>query len=103
MFKFLKPRQEVEPVPEPTDPIIPCGVEKLTTNEGDVLLDQARIIHMVNGKAIRGYVVNPDTGSTTDELKLIPFSVVDRHVSMGWRNSDSSLHEITDTPFSLTL
>lgn len=58
---------------------------------------------MVNGRAIRGYVVDPSTGKTTPELRLIPMSIVTRHVAMGWRNSDRSLHEISVTPYSLTL
>lgn len=103
MFKFLKRNQEVEPVAEPTDPVLPCGVEKLETAEGELLLDNARIIHMVNGRAIRGYVVDPVTGKTSDELKLVPMSIVSRHVAMGWRNSDRSLHEMTITPYSLTI
>ena len=103
MFKFLKRNQEVEPVSEPTDPVLPCGVEKLATAEGELLLDNARIIHMINGRAIRGYVVDPSTGKTTDELKLVPMSIVGRHVAMGWRNSDRTLHEIAVTPYSLTL
>lgn len=90
-------------MPEPTDPVLPCGVEKLTTPEGDVLLDNAKIVHIVNGRAIRGYVVDPATGKTSDELRLIPMSIVSRHVAMGWRNSDRSLHEITVTPYSLTV
>lgn len=87
---------------EPTDPVLPCGVEKLDTDEGVVLLDNARVIHMVNGRAIRGYVVDPSTGKTTEEMTLIPMTIVNRHVAMGWRNSDRSLHEISDLPFSLT-
>jgi hypothetical protein len=101
---FSKKRQPTETeVSEPTDPVLPCGVEKLETAEGELLLDNARIIHMVNGRAIRGYVVDPATGKTTDELKLVPMSIVGRHVAMGWRNSDRSLHEINVTPYSLTL
>lgn len=87
---------------KPTDPILPCGVEKVRTYEGEILLDNARIIHMVEGRAIRGYVVDPVSGKTSKEVKLIPMTSVERHVAMGWRNSDRTLHEIADTPFSLT-
>lgn len=87
---------------EPTDPVLPCGVEKLDTLEGTVLLDNSRVIHIVNGRAIRGYVVDPKTGQTTEEMTLIPMSIVTRHVAMGWRNSDRSLHEVDGIPFSLT-
>lgn len=87
----------------PTDPVLPCGVEKLTVNGEEVLLDIARVIHMIEGRGIRGYVVDPLTGKTSNELRLIPMTSVTRHVSMGWRNSDSSLHEMNHTPYSLTI
>lgn len=90
-------------MPEPTDPILPCGVEKVVTRENDVfLLDKATVGHMIDGRMISGWVVNPETGTTTSETVVISMNRVVKHVAMGWRNSDSSLHEIAGLlPYSL--
>lgn len=88
---------------EPTDPILNDGVEKLELDDGTVvLLDQCRIVHIVNDRCIKGFVVDPVTAFTTRETRLIDMRRVQRHVSMGFRNSDRSLHEMPEvTPRSL--
>lgn len=83
-----------EPTPEPSDPILPCGVEKLVLAGEEILLDKARVVHSIDGTVIRGYVVDPLSGMTTQAQRMIPVSSISRHVAMGWRNSDKTLHEM---------
>ena len=87
-----------EPAPEPTDPILPCGVEKLVVNDEEILLDNARVVHSIDGTVIRGYVVDPLSGMTTQAQKMVFVTSVSRHVAMGWRNSDKTLHEMPSVP-----
>src|SRR5690606_15121469 len=95
MFRLGRRKSQEEPVEEPTDPILPCDVEKLVLANGDeVLLDTPKISHVVNGRVIRGRIVDPDTGRTLDSIKVIEMSQVVRHVMMGWRNSTRTLHEL---------
>lgn len=98
-------RQEEEPVteaPEPTDPILDDGSEKVVLINGEeVLLDQCKVVHIVEGRSIRGNVIDPTTLKTTAEIRLIDMRAVARHVAMGFRNSDRSLHETNLTPRSL--
>lgn len=80
---------------EPTDPILSCGVEKIETSDGQVfLIDGAKVFHAIEGRMIRGYAVNPETGKTTQEIIVASMNKVTRHISMGWRNSDKTLHEL---------
>lgn len=94
--------KSVEPTPEPTDPFLDDGVEKLELIDGSVvLLDQCRVVHIVNNRAVKGNVVNPDTFESTRVVRVVENSAIRRHVAMGFRNSDRSLREIDVTPRSL--
>lgn len=88
---------------EPTDPILPCGVEKIETVDGQVfLLDSPKISHAIEGRIIRGNTVDPITGKTTGDIAVTSMNRVKRHISIGWRNSDRTLHELPHiTPESL--
>ena len=89
---------------EPSDPILPCTVEKIETDDGQVfILDNAKIVHAIEGKLIKGFVVDPSNGQTTNEMMFVSMNRVVKHIAMGWRNSDCSLHElISVTPWSLS-
>ncbi|MGW8178864.1 MAG: hypothetical protein ACWGQW_08900 [bacterium] len=87
-----------EPTSEPTDPILPCGVEKVVVNGDEILLDRARVVHSIDGTVIRGYVVDPISGMTTQVQKMVPVQAIGKHVAMGWRNSDKTLHEMLSEP-----
>ncbi len=101
---FKRKKKDPEVIVEPTDPIIPCGVEKLeTVDDQVVLLDSAKITHAIEGRIISGNVVDPNSGKTTFEIRVISMNKVVRHTAMGWRNSDRSMHELPNvTPESLT-
>lgn len=87
---------------EPTDPVLPCGVEKIVTDDGrEFLLDNAKVVHIIEGRVIKGYVVDPVSGKTTPEMAVVGMNRVTRHVAMGWRNSDRSLHETSVAPWSV--
>lgn len=84
-------------MPEPTDPILLCGVEKIeTTDNQTFLIDGAKIFHAIDGRMIRGYKVDPETGKTSQDIIVASMNKVVRHITMGWRNSDRSFHEIID-------
>lgn len=92
MFEKKSNKQIIE---EPSDPILNCSVEKIETSDGQVfLLDNVKIIHAIEGRVIKGYLVDPNTGSTTNETILVSMNQVSKHIAMGWRNSDCSLHEL---------
>lgn len=97
MRVFRKRKLEVEEVQEPTDPILPCGVEKIeTTDNQTYLIDKVKIFHAIEGRMIRGHRVDPETGRTSQDVIVASMNKVVRHVAMGWRNSDRSFHELTD-------
>jgi len=89
---------------EPTDPILPCGVEKIETADNQTfLIDGAKIFHAIDGRMIRGYAVDPQTGKTSQDIIVASMNKVVRHVVVGWRNSDRTFHEMLDiTPDSLS-
>lgn len=91
-----------EEIPEPTDPFLDDGVEKLELIDGSVvLLDQCRVVFIVNQRAVKGNVVDPETGKSTQKVQVIENDVIRRHVAMGFRNSDRAMAEIDVTPRSL--
>lgn len=78
-----------------SDPVLPCDVEKFELKNGTVvMLERPRMVQSDGGRRARGYIVGDD-GRTTEVAKTILMADVSRHVTMGWRNSDSSLHEMT--------
>jgi len=79
-----------------TDPILPCDVEKFELKNGTVvMLERPRMVQSDGGRRARGYVVD-EAGHTTEVAKTILMAEVSRHTTMGWRNSDSSLHEMNN-------
>lgn len=85
-----------------TDPILPCDVERFVlANDTSVMLERPRIVQTADGRTARGYVVGDD-GRTTPVAKAIVMKDVVAHIAMGWRNSDSTLHDMRDRrPMSL--
>ena len=104
-MRFLK-RSGSSPMVDdtPSDPILPCGVDKVELRDGRVfLLDVPRMKHVIEGNVITGWIVEPSSGFTTKDEAVLDAREVVRHVAMGWRNSDSSLHEVLNlTPYALS-
>lgn len=91
------------PVVDDSGPILPTTVEKVVLKNGvEVLLENPRIRPFIGGTVIGGYQVDGETGKTTDTQRMIAIEDVERHVAMGWRNTDSTLHEMKIPPRSMS-
>jgi hypothetical protein len=77
--------------------LVPSGVRKVVCGDTTYLLTDSRRTHSIDGPVVCGYILTEDYFVTANQV-VIPQSIIDYQVPMGWRSDNKGLEEAPDFP-----